>query len=154
MKMQKCARTSCQRARACFIASPRTYNSWAHIYARIFMKFQNKTHKIVIDHHIKFHKDSQLPEQKEGLLFHNCNYYLLSDTWHKLFDTFLFVTRLMLVWKCYYLPKISFISLPQCMSHNSIFLPSWASALTLTLLEADVAHLQFQLQNKFEINLT
>ena len=123
-------------------------------YLECFKEFSKASRWCFVCNLIVVWLSLQLPEQKEGLLFHNCNYYLLSDTWHKLFDTFLFVTRLMLVWKCYYLPKISFISLPQCMSHNSIFLPSWASALTLTLLEADVAHLQFQLQNKFEINLT
>ena len=50
-------RTSCKRARACFIATARVYGSDARICAWIFMKFETKVHKIVIDHHIKFHKD-------------------------------------------------------------------------------------------------
>ena len=55
--MHKCPRTSCKGARARFIANTRVYNSCAHIYARISMKFKTLTHKIVIDHHIKFHED-------------------------------------------------------------------------------------------------
>ena len=49
--MHKCPRTSCKDA------NTRVYNSCAHIYARISMKFKTLTHKIVIDHHIKFHED-------------------------------------------------------------------------------------------------
>ena len=37
--VHKCARTSSKRARARFIASARVYESCAHIYARIFIKF-------------------------------------------------------------------------------------------------------------------
>ena len=37
--VHKCARTNCQQARTRFIASARAYNSCAHTYARIFMKF-------------------------------------------------------------------------------------------------------------------
>ena len=55
--MHKCPRTSCKSARTRFIANTRVYNSCAHIYARISMKFKTLTHKIVIDHHIKFHED-------------------------------------------------------------------------------------------------
>ena len=35
-----CACPSCKRARARYIANARVYNSCAHIYARIFMKFE------------------------------------------------------------------------------------------------------------------
>ena len=35
----------------------RIYNSWACMYAQIRMKFDTYDHKIVIDHHIKFHED-------------------------------------------------------------------------------------------------
>ena len=55
--MHKCARTKCKRARARFIATARVYCSCARICAWIFMKFETLVHKIVIDHHKKFHKD-------------------------------------------------------------------------------------------------
>ena len=55
--LHKCARTSCKRALARFIASARVYDFCARIFPRISMKFENKAHNIVIDHHIKFHKD-------------------------------------------------------------------------------------------------
>ena len=62
--VHKCARTSCKSARSRFIAIARIYNSYmriynsyASIYARIRMKFDTYNHKIVIDHHIKFHED-------------------------------------------------------------------------------------------------
>ena len=55
--MHKCALTECKRARARFIAPARVYGSCARICAWIFMKFETLVHKIVIDHHKKFHKD-------------------------------------------------------------------------------------------------
>ena len=55
--VHKCACTSCKRARARFIAITRVYNSCARIYAQIWMKFDTYDHKIVNDHHIKFHED-------------------------------------------------------------------------------------------------
>ena len=55
--MHKCAHTSCKCARARFIASTRVYESCARICSPIIMKFITLVHKIVIDHHIKFHKD-------------------------------------------------------------------------------------------------
>ena len=48
--LNKCARTSYNRARVHFIVSTCTY-------ARIFMKFKTEAHKIVLDHHKKFHED-------------------------------------------------------------------------------------------------
>merc|ERR1711954_593366 len=54
--MHKCACTSCNRVRACYIANARVFNSCARIYKRIFMKFETYAHKIDIDHHIKFQK--------------------------------------------------------------------------------------------------
>ena len=36
------------------------YRGCAHVYARILMKFDTYSHKIVIDHHIKFHEDPGL----------------------------------------------------------------------------------------------
>ena len=56
--VHKCAHTSCKRARARFIASARAYESCARICSRIFMKFKILVRKIVMDHHLKFHKDS------------------------------------------------------------------------------------------------
>ena len=55
--VHKCARLSCKGVRARFIANACIYNLCAHIYARIFMKFETWSHKVVIDHQIKFHKD-------------------------------------------------------------------------------------------------
>ena len=55
--VHKCARTIRKRARARFIAITCVYNSCARIYAPIWMKFDTYDHKIVIDHHIKFHED-------------------------------------------------------------------------------------------------
>ena len=55
--VHKCAHTSCKRARARSIASARVDDSCACICARIFMKFETYTHKIVVDNHIKFHED-------------------------------------------------------------------------------------------------
>ena len=55
--MHKWARTSCKRARTRFIASARLNDLFARICARIIMKFKTYAHKIVIDHHIKFHDD-------------------------------------------------------------------------------------------------
>ena len=43
--------------RARFISIASVYNSYARIYAQIWMKFDTYDHKIVIDHHIKFHED-------------------------------------------------------------------------------------------------
>ena len=50
-------RTRRKHARASFIASVRVCGSCMRICQRIFMKFKTLVHKIVIDHHIKFHKD-------------------------------------------------------------------------------------------------
>ena len=55
--MHKCARTSCKRARASFIAGADVYDSCVRICARIFIKFKTYIHKIVIDYHIKFHEE-------------------------------------------------------------------------------------------------
>ena len=55
--VHKCARTHCKHARARFIAITRVYDSYARIYAQILMKFDKYDHKIVNDHHIKFHED-------------------------------------------------------------------------------------------------
>ena len=55
--VHKCVRTSCKRAGARFVAITLVYNSCARIYAPIWMKFDTYDHKIVIDHHIKFHED-------------------------------------------------------------------------------------------------
>ena len=55
--VHKCGRTSCKRACARFIASVRVYELFARICWPIFTKFKTLVHKIVIDHHIKFHKD-------------------------------------------------------------------------------------------------
>ena len=48
---------SCKHVRAHFIASVRVYDLCARICAQIFMKFETWAHKIVIDHHMKFHED-------------------------------------------------------------------------------------------------
>ena len=40
-----------------FIASPCAYKLWTRICSRISMKFNTLVHKIVSDHHIKFHED-------------------------------------------------------------------------------------------------
>ena len=55
--VHKCACMSCKCAPIRFIASARVYESCERICSRIFMKFKNLVHKIVIDQHIKFHKD-------------------------------------------------------------------------------------------------
>ena len=55
--MHKCACMSCKRARACFFASAHLYESYARICSLIFIQFKTLVHKIVTDHHIKFHKD-------------------------------------------------------------------------------------------------
>ena len=47
-------RTSCKRAHAHFNANARVYDLCVCICARIFMKFETKVHKIVIDYHIKY----------------------------------------------------------------------------------------------------
>ena len=41
--------------------SPQQLLDFLHIHSRIFMKFKTKAHKIVIDHHIKFHKYPIIP---------------------------------------------------------------------------------------------
>ena len=53
----KCARTSWNSAHLRYNVRARVYNSCARICARIFVKFKTLAHKIVIDHHIKFHGD-------------------------------------------------------------------------------------------------
>ena len=55
--VHKCAHMSCKRAPVRFIASSHVYNSFPRIDSWIFMKFKTSAHKIVIDHHIKFHED-------------------------------------------------------------------------------------------------
>ena len=69
--MYKYVHTSYKCAHARFIASARIYNLCARIYAnpnltcnmceliyaQILMKFEIYAHKIVIDHHLKFHED-------------------------------------------------------------------------------------------------
>ena len=67
------ARTSCKHLRACFILSACVYDSCARICAPIFLKFVKKAHKIVIDHHIKFHKDPGF------CCGDNCKQYWLSE---------------------------------------------------------------------------
>ena len=55
--VHKCSHTSCKPEHARFIASARVYDLYTRICARIFMKFETKAHKIVIDHQMKFHED-------------------------------------------------------------------------------------------------
>ena len=51
-----CVRMSCKRARTRYIGSARVYDSCIRIIALIFMKFETQVHKIVTDHHMKFHE--------------------------------------------------------------------------------------------------
>ena len=58
--VHKHARKSCKRAHTRQNARVRIYNWCTRIYVRILMKFETYAHKIVSDHHIKFHEDPSL----------------------------------------------------------------------------------------------